>query len=155
MNFSKSAVAAQAVVTRRMSSSSSSSSTVLSAVTKTTKSTSLTGRSTDRQYNDTIISASKAPSSLLGPVSVTPSSWFSTTRTSSSSYRRNDFDGDQPMTTPIPNLQDQQHEPTLLERSNKNIFQRMYDKYSFSQQTNRILMAESFLQAAISQASDP
>jgi len=45
--------------------------------------------------------------------------------------------------------------PTMLERTNKNIIQCMYDKYSVSQQKNRILIAESLFQAAISQASDP
>ena len=57
------------------------------------------------------------------------------------------------MNTPVPD--NMEEEPTLIEKSNKNIFQKMYDKYSLSQQTNRILMAESFLQAAITQASDP
>lgn len=46
-------------------------------------------------------------------------------------------------------------QPTLFERSDKNILQRLWDKYSFSRQTNRILMAESFLEAAATQASDP
>jgi len=44
---------------------------------------------------------------------------------------------------------------SLLEKSDKNIFQRLYDRHSISKQTNRILIAESFLQAAITQASDP
>ena len=43
----------------------------------------------------------------------------------------------------------------LLERTDKNWFQRMIEKYSIKQQTNRILVAELLLQAAISQASDP
>ena len=42
-----------------------------------------------------------------------------------------------------------------MDRSNKNIFERMYAKYSMKQQTHRILVAESLLQAALSQASDP
>jgi hypothetical protein len=42
-----------------------------------------------------------------------------------------------------------------MERTDKNIIQRMYDKFSMSQQTNRILIAESLLQAATSQANDP
>lgn len=46
-------------------------------------------------------------------------------------------------------------ESTLSERTNKNIFQRMHQKYSMSSQTNRILVAESLFQAATSQASDP
>jgi len=49
----------------------------------------------------------------------------------------------------------QDEEPTLIEQTDKNIIQRMYQKYSMSQQTNRILMAESLFQAATSQASDP
>jgi len=45
--------------------------------------------------------------------------------------------------------------PPLMDRSEKGIFARFIDKYSFSKQTNRILVAESFLQAASCQASDP
>mmetsp|Transcript_58902 Transcript_58902/g.65898 ORF Transcript_58902/g.65898 Transcript_58902/m.65898 type:complete len:141 (-) Transcript_58902:947-1369(-) len=45
--------------------------------------------------------------------------------------------------------------PTMLERTDKNFIHCMYDKYSMSQQKNRILIAESLFQAAISQASDP
>ncbi len=44
---------------------------------------------------------------------------------------------------------------TLFERTEKNILQRMYQKYSMPLQTNRILVAESLFQAATSQASDP
>jgi hypothetical protein len=44
---------------------------------------------------------------------------------------------------------------TMMERSEKNIFAQFFDKYSVTQQTNRILVAESLLQAAIHQASDP
>jgi hypothetical protein len=43
----------------------------------------------------------------------------------------------------------------MMERSEKNIFAQFFDKYSVTQQTNRILVAESLLQAAIHQASDP
>lgn len=43
----------------------------------------------------------------------------------------------------------------LLKRPKKNIFQRMFQKYSVSEQKNRILVAESLFQAATSQASDP
>jgi hypothetical protein len=57
------------------------------------------------------------------------------------------------MGTSLPS--EQRTEPTLMERSNKGLLERLYEKYSFSQQTNRILMAESFLQAATKQASDP
>jgi len=47
-------------------------------------------------------------------------------------------------------------EPTsLMDRSDKSIFQKFFDRHSIRKQTNRILVAESFLEAAISQASDP
>mmetsp|Transcript_4672 Transcript_4672/g.8822 ORF Transcript_4672/g.8822 Transcript_4672/m.8822 type:complete len:354 (+) Transcript_4672:126-1187(+) len=49
----------------------------------------------------------------------------------------------------------QEPEPTLMERTNKNIIQRIFEKYSMSKETNRILMAESLFQAATTQASDP
>lgn len=49
----------------------------------------------------------------------------------------------------------QDEESTLSDRTNKNIFQRMHQKYSMSLQTNRILVAESLFQAATVQASDP
>lgn len=49
----------------------------------------------------------------------------------------------------------QDQESTLLERTEKSILQRMYQKYSMPLQTNRILVAESLFQAATSQASDP
>lgn len=49
----------------------------------------------------------------------------------------------------------QDQESTLFERTEKNILQRMYQKYSMPLQTNRILVAESLFQAATSQASDP
>jgi hypothetical protein len=42
-----------------------------------------------------------------------------------------------------------------MERSDKNVFAQLYDKYSIKQQTDRILVAESFLEAATRQASDP
>jgi len=43
----------------------------------------------------------------------------------------------------------------LAEKSDKSFFGKMLDKYSVRRQTNRILVAESFLQAANHQASDP
>ena len=43
----------------------------------------------------------------------------------------------------------------LMERSEKGLFARFMDKYSIQSQTNRILVAECLLQAAITQASDP
>jgi hypothetical protein len=147
MNFSKSAAAQ---MTRRVgvSSSGSTKSTTtagplfrrnitanISTTTTTTTKTSLLGRNS---------------STIIKPISVTPSVWFST----ATSKKNKEFDDGRPMNTPVPDINEEQG-PTLLERSGKNVFQKMYDKYSFSQQTNRILMAESFLQAAISQASDP
>jgi hypothetical protein len=65
---------------------------------------------------------------------------------STSTNNRNDDDD---------SSKDQEQSPTLMERTDKNIIQRMYDKFSMSQQTNRILIAESLLQAAASQANDP
>jgi hypothetical protein len=62
---------------------------------------------------------------------------------------RNDNDNDDAT------KEQEQTSPTLMERTDKNIIQRMYDKFSMSQQTNRILIAESLLQAATSQANDP
>jgi hypothetical protein len=44
---------------------------------------------------------------------------------------------------------------SLIDRSEKSIFQRFFDRHSITKQTNRILVAESFLQAATKQASDP
>jgi len=80
---------------------------------------------------------------------------FTASRFSTTSNSSKDLgDGRPPANTPLPDAAEQA-EPTLLERSNKNFLERLYDKYSLSQQTNRILMAESFLQAATSQASDP
>jgi hypothetical protein len=52
-------------------------------------------------------------------------------------------------------IEKQDQESTLVERADKNIIQRMFQKYSMSEQTNRILLAESLFQAATSQASDP
>jgi hypothetical protein len=43
----------------------------------------------------------------------------------------------------------------LLERSDKSFLSRLYEKHSLRQQTDRILVAESLLQAASTQASDP
>jgi hypothetical protein len=67
---------------------------------------------------------------------------------STSTNNRNDDDDND-------STKEQEQSPTLLERTDKNIIQRMYDKFSMSQQTNRILIAESLLQAATSQANDP
>jgi hypothetical protein len=93
-------------------------------------------------------SVSSSPFQQKGRVS-----WLSTTTATSESDKKdnNDDNADlyQPPFPPSP------REQTLMERSNKNVLERLYDKYSVSQQTNRILMAESFLQAATSQASDP
>ena len=68
---------------------------------------------------------------------------------STSTNNRNEDDDDDEST------KEQEQSPTLMERTDKNILQRMYDKFSMSEQTNRILMAESLLQAATSQANDP
>ena len=68
---------------------------------------------------------------------------------STSTNNRNDDDDDDD------SIKEQEQSPTLMERTDKNILQRMYDKFSMSEQTNRILMAESLLQAATSQANDP
>ena len=43
----------------------------------------------------------------------------------------------------------------LMERSKKNFLQKMLNKYSVSEQTTRILLAESFFQAAVHQANNP
>ena len=69
---------------------------------------------------------------------------------STSTNNRNDDDDNDDSTT-----KEQEQSPTLMERTDKNILQRMYDKFSMSEQTNRILIAESLLQAATSQANDP
>ena len=45
-------------------------------------------------------------------------------------------------------------QPTLMERNDKGFLKRLQDKYSFQKQTDRILVAESYLQAATTQASD-
>jgi hypothetical protein len=70
-----------------------------------------------------------------------------------SSHANNKEFEDQSLNTPLPSPAADEP-PPLLERSEKSFLQRIFDKYSFSQQTNRILMAESFLQAASRQASD-
>ena len=70
---------------------------------------------------------------------------------STSTNNRNDDDDDDDDST----KEQEQQSPTLMERTDKNILQRMYDKFSMSEQTNRILIAESLLQAATSQANDP
>ncbi|CAJ1956215.1 unnamed protein product [Cylindrotheca closterium] len=53
------------------------------------------------------------------------------------------------------NEQAVEEQTSLLDKSDKNIFQKLFDRHSISRQTNRILIAESFLEAAITQASDP
>lgn len=60
---------------------------------------------------------------------------------------------DNTLNTPLPSHDPEN--PPLMERSDKGFFARLLDKYSLSQQTKRILVAESFLQAATRQASDP
>ena len=60
---------------------------------------------------------------------------------------------DHSLNTPLPTHDPEN--PPLLERSDKGFFARLLDKYSLSQQTKRILVAESFLQAATRQATDP
>jgi hypothetical protein len=45
--------------------------------------------------------------------------------------------------------------PLHEKESDRNFLQRLWDRYSITQQTTRILVAESFLQAATRQASDP
>ena len=86
----------------------------------------------------------------------------SNTATSSHSSERNDGklgimeeSPPFPRPPPPPSSSSSPREPTLWERTDKSFFQRLYDKYSFQQQTNRIVVAESFLQAATRQASDP
>jgi hypothetical protein len=75
-----------------------------------------------------------------------------------STTSNNDFEGRRRSSVgddPTPGNQQVEATPTLMERSSKSILAKFFDKYSLSKQTNRILMAESFLQAASSQASDP
>lgn len=67
--------------------------------------------------------------------------------------KNNDFD-DPTLNTPLPSP-DKDASTPLIQRSEKGFLARVFDKYSFSQQTIRILVAESFLQAATRQASDP
>ena len=45
--------------------------------------------------------------------------------------------------------------PLSEKESSKSFLQRIWDRYSIAQQTSRILAAESYLQAATRQASDP
>jgi len=86
---------------------------------------------------------------LLRPVSLAVTSrWQSST----GAAKNNEYE-DRTLNTPLPSP-DQDNSPSLMERSEKGFFARVFDKYSFSQQTNRILVAESFLQAATRQASD-
>ena len=89
---------------------------------------------------------------LVRPVTlaVTSRCWQSS---STGAVKNNEFE-DRTLNTPLPSP-DQDISPSLMERSEKGFFARVFDKYSFSQQTNRILVAESFLQAATRQASDP
>ena len=63
------------------------------------------------------------------------------------------FDDDRDMNTPLPNNSPEAE--SLIDRSEKGFLQRLFEKYSISKQTNRILVAESLLRAAIKQASDP
>jgi hypothetical protein len=44
---------------------------------------------------------------------------------------------------------------SMMDRSEKSLFQKFFDRHSITKQTNRILVAESLLQAALRQASDP
>jgi hypothetical protein len=76
-----------------------------------------------------------------------PSRW------QSGAAKSKDFD-DPTLSTPLPSA-NTDASPSLMERSDKGLFARVFDKYSFVQQTNRILVAESLLQAATRQASDP
>ena len=69
------------------------------------------------------------------------------------SQKNAEYNTDNNGTAGINEKQDQ--ESTLVEPADKNIIQRMFQKYSMSEQTNRILLAESLFQAATSQASDP
>lgn len=86
---------------------------------------------------------------MMAPAMSAGRQWQSTTATNS---RKEDFDE----SPPLPLNTDSSESPSpLMDRIDKNVFQRMYDKYSIKQQTNRILVAESFLQAATCQASDP
>jgi hypothetical protein len=86
---------------------------------------------------------------LLRPVPISVTSRWQTT----GAPKNNEFE-DRTLNTPLPSP-GQEDSPSLMERSEKGFFARIFDKYSFSQQTNRILIAESLLQAATRQASDP
>jgi hypothetical protein len=70
----------------------------------------------------------------------------------SSSTAKDSFE-ERPLNTPLSSSTTTS--PPLMERSDKNVFAQLYDKYSIKQQTDRILVAESFLEAATRQASDP
>lgn len=53
-----------------------------------------------------------------------------------------------------PMVNEKQDQDSTMGERDKNIIQRMYQKYSMSHQKDRILVAESLFQAATSQASD-
>lgn len=92
---------------------------------------------------------------LVSPATRAISCRWQSSSTSSSSHvhhHNKEFE-DQTLNTPLPSPDPEN--PPLMERSDKGFFARLFDKYSLSQQTNRILVAESFLQAATRQASDP
>jgi uncharacterized protein YaiI (UPF0178 family) len=72
----------------------------------------------------------------------------------SSSTAKDSFE-ERPLDTPLQSTTTTTTTPPLMERSDKNIFSQFFDKYSIKQQTDRILVAESFLEAATRQASDP
>jgi len=89
--------------------------------------------------------------------------WQSSTTTASvtNATKPNEVQ-DGTVTTPFPTSPPEESTTTaneapvgLMQRSEKGFFARVFDKYSFSQQTNRILVAESLLQAATRQASNP
>lgn len=84
---------------------------------------------------------------------IAPATRAAACRWLSSSHANNKEFEDQSLNTPLPSPA-ADAPPPLMERSDKGFLQRFFDKYSFSQQTNRILVAESFLQAASRQASD-
>jgi hypothetical protein len=100
------------------------------------------------------MASSIAVSARFGRRLLTPATRAVTVcRWHSSSHANNKEFEDQSLNTPLPSPATDEP-PSLLERSEKGLLQKIFDKYSFSQQTNRILMAESFLQAASRQASD-
>lgn len=82
-----------------------------------------------------------------------PATLAVTARWQSRAIKNNDYE-DRTLNTPLPSP-DKDASTPLIQRSEKGFLARVFDKYSFSQQTIRILVAESFLQAATRQASDP